>query len=69
MPKLSMRTAAPEAGAYSIEQFCQAHSLSYSYYFKLKKQGLGPKEFKVGQRRLVSMEAAQKWREEREAAS
>ena len=37
-------------------------------YFKEKKAGRGPREFKVGRRTFITFEAAAKWRAEREAA-
>ena len=57
------------AAAYSIREFCAAHRLSESMYFKLRNQGLGPDEMSVGSRRLISFEAAERWRREREAAA
>jgi hypothetical protein len=59
----------PPLGCYTIPTFCTAHNLSQAFYYKLKSQGLGPVEMKVGSRRLVSFESAAKWRAAREAAS
>jgi hypothetical protein len=53
--------------AYSIREFCEAHRLSESMYFKLRNQGLGPDEMSVGSRRIISFEAAERWRRAREA--
>ena len=52
--------------AYSIRQFCQAHSISVDTYFRLQRAGLGPVPMKVGGRTLISVEAAAAWRRERE---
>jgi hypothetical protein len=49
--------------AFSIKEFCTRHGISESFYFKLKQQGLGPREMHLGSRRLVSREAAREWRE------
>ena len=57
------------AAAYSIREFCVSHRLSESMYFKLRNQGLGPDEMSVGSRRIISFEAAERWRREREAAA
>jgi hypothetical protein len=57
------------AAAYSIREFCAAHRLSESMYFKLRNQGLGPDEMSIGSRRIISFEAAERWRREREAAA
>jgi hypothetical protein len=56
----------PDA-AYSIREFCAAHRLSESMYFKLRNQGLGPDEMSIGSRRIISVEAAERWRRAREA--
>jgi hypothetical protein len=47
---------------YSVREFCLAHRLSISMYFKLKAQGRGPRETAVGSRRYVSFEDAAAWR-------
>jgi hypothetical protein len=63
------RDERPPAAAYSIREFCAAHRLSESMYFKLRNQGLGPDEMEVGRRRLISYEAASVWRRERETTA
>src|SRR5262249_39737467 len=46
----------------SVREFCLAHRLSISMYFKLKAQGRGPRETAVGSRRYITFEDAAKWR-------
>jgi hypothetical protein len=58
-----------QPGAYTISTFCVAHDLSESFYHKLKVDGLGPREMRIGARVLISHEAAAAWRAEREAAT
>lgn len=53
--------------ALSIAQFCEAHNISEGFFYKLKRQGIGPREMKLGTRTLITFEAAAKWRAEREA--
>ena len=53
--------------AYTIDTFCERHGLSHSFYYKLKAQGLGPREIKLNSKVLISREAAADWRREREA--
>jgi len=53
--------------ALSIPEFCKAHSISEGFFYKLKKQGEGPREMKVGARTLISFESAAEWRRGREA--
>jgi hypothetical protein len=56
-------------GAFSIRAFCQRHSISESFFHKLRSLGLGPAIMRVGARTLISREAAKRWRAEREAAA
>jgi hypothetical protein len=52
--------------ALSIDEFCDAHGISRSMYYKLRAQGKGPREMEVGTRRLISDEAGADWRRARE---
>jgi hypothetical protein len=51
---------------YSIREFCDAHRISIDHYFKLQREGLGPRIMKAGARTLISLEAAADWRHARE---
>jgi predicted DNA-binding transcriptional regulator AlpA len=44
--------------ALSIPEFCEAHGISEGFFYKLKKQGEGPREMKVGARTLITFESA-----------
>jgi hypothetical protein len=63
----AIRTA-PTA-VYSVASFCVAHGISEAFYFKLKNQGLGPDEMRLGARIFITHEAAARWRTVREAAT
>jgi hypothetical protein len=54
---------------FSVRTFCEAHHLSEAMYFKMKAAGWAPQEMRVGSRILISFEAAERWRKEREAIS
>ena len=54
---------------FTIAEFCRAHRISQSMYFKLRALGLGPREMVVGTRKLISQEAAAEWRKAREAGA
>jgi hypothetical protein len=54
---------------FTIAEFCRAHRISQSMYFKLRALGLGPREMMVGTRKLISFEAAADWRKARETAA
>src|SRR5262245_49057300 len=55
--------------AMSIPEFCRRHDISPSFYWKLQSMGLGPATMTVGNRKLISIEAAAEWRRAREAAA
>lgn len=63
---ISIQGPPTPTAAYSIREFCLAHRVSVSMYFKLRNEGLGPVEMSIGRRRLISFEAAEAWRRERE---
>jgi hypothetical protein len=50
------------AAWYTIREFCVAHRLSISMFFKLKAGKRGPRETAVGSRRYITFEDAAKWR-------
>ena len=52
--------------ALAIPEFCEAHRISEAFYYKLKKQGKGPREMKVGTRTLITFKFAAEWRCARE---
>jgi len=52
--------------AYSIRQFCAAHQISESFYYKIRNQGLGPREMRTGDKVTISEESAADWRRSRE---
>jgi predicted DNA-binding transcriptional regulator AlpA len=72
MPKSRTQFAAVRPGpptprlALSIPEFCEAHGISEGLFYKLKKQGEGPREMKVGARTLITFESAAEWRRTRE---
>jgi hypothetical protein len=67
----SASATAPETDgaidAMSIRVFCKRHGISPSFFHYLQKHGKGPRTMKLGQRTLVTTEAAADWRREREA--
>jgi hypothetical protein len=55
--------------ALTIPEFCITHGIPEAFYYKLQKEGGGPRTMVVGRRRLISIEEAQRWREERTSAA
>ena len=52
----------------SVNQFCKKFGISTSMFYKLGRQGKGPKILKIGKRTLITAEAAQAWQEQMEEA-
>ena len=52
-------------GAYTIEEFCEAHRISLSKYYELKQSGLNPDEMQIDRRVIITVEAAARWRRKR----
>jgi len=52
--------------AFSIFEFCLRHGISRSAFYNAIKAGQGPRLMKVGARVMISREAAEQWRRERE---
>jgi len=61
--------ATGEFDAFSITEFCLRNSISSALFFKLAREGRGPRVMRIGRRTLVTRESAAEWRREREAAS
>jgi hypothetical protein len=53
---------------YSRQEFCDAHRISRSYYYKLRELGRGPVETHISENKVViTAEDAAKWRKQRRA--
>lgn len=63
------RDCGPPTHAFTVEEFCDAHRISKARYYELKLEGLAPEEMVIGRRRIISFEAAERWRKQREAAA
>ncbi|MEN5105574.1 MULTISPECIES: excisionase [unclassified Brucella] len=47
----------------TIQQFCERFNLSPSTYYRLKRDGLGPRELRVGRRVIIPAKIADEWAE------
>ncbi len=59
----------PNAEAYSIPEFCEAHRISESMYYKIRGLGLGPKETRALTKIIITKESAADWRRDRTTAT
>ena len=55
-----------ERDAYSVPEFCRRHNISNGHYYRLRAEGLGPREARALGRVLITREAAEAWRRARE---
>ena len=76
VPRKRRHPAAPaiiiplrEKSAISIEEFCSLYGFSRVFYYKLAQQGIAPKSFKLGRKRLITWRAIEKWERQRERAT
>jgi hypothetical protein len=54
----------------SIREFCAQHGgISEDLFFKMRREGWGPRTMKVGSSTLISHESAAAWRKAREEAA
>jgi hypothetical protein len=58
-----------ERAAYTIPEFCDTHRISRAHYYNMRKLGLGPDEARVGDRVIITIESAARWRRQREKAA
>lgn len=59
----------PDPAAYTISEFCRAHTISRGHFYTLRRRGLGPDVAELLGRRIVTHEAAARWRKQRTSAS
>jgi predicted DNA-binding transcriptional regulator AlpA len=55
-------------GVYSIKEFCARYDTSRTAFYRLQREGRGPRLMKVGRRTVISHEAAQEWAQSMEAS-
>jgi hypothetical protein len=50
----------------SIARFCVRNDISEPMFFKMQKNGVGPRVTELGARKLITIEAERAWRRARE---
>ena len=55
-----------ELDAYSVAEFSRRHGFSPGHLYALWRDNRGPRYMQLGDRRLITAEAAADWRRERE---
>jgi predicted DNA-binding transcriptional regulator AlpA len=51
----------------TVDEFCRVNRICRATFYRIVKDGRGPRLMKVGTRTLVSVEAAAEWRRAMEA--
>jgi hypothetical protein len=51
---------------FTIEEFCRAHRVGRSTYYRLREGKRGPDECRLGGKVLITKEAAARWRAKRD---
>lgn len=55
--------------AFTIDEFCERHSISRGLYYKLKKQGKTPRITELGAKLIITEEDETAWRQTMAAES
>lgn len=55
-----------DADVQTLKEFCARNRIARPTFYKLKANGQAPRTFRVGRKVLVTNEAAQDWRRDRE---
>src|SRR5215831_19223244 len=63
-----LRPVPAERDIYSVGAFCARHSISRDKFYDLQRQGLAPDAIRIGNRQLITKEAAARWRKALERA-
>jgi len=66
---LNTELLSPQSNSiYTVIDFCNQHRISRSLFYKLLRNGKGPRIMKVGKRTLITSDAAEAWRRTKERA-
>ena len=58
-----------QPAAHTISEFCLIHRISEPLYYKIQRDGTGPREAIAGTRNIITAQAARDWRQQRELAA
>jgi hypothetical protein len=64
----SRKAASPRLG-YSIDEWCAGYDICRASYYNRRKDGSAPRTIKIGGRVIITVEADEEWRREREMAA
>jgi hypothetical protein len=63
-----LRPVPAERDLYSVTAFCIRHTISRDKFYELQSKGLAPDTIRIGNRQLITKEAAARWRKTLERA-
>ena len=55
--------------AHSIIEFCVRHRISEPLYYKMQRDGTGPREALAGTRKIITIQAERDWQQQGELAA
>jgi excisionase family DNA binding protein len=61
------RAIAGGVSGFTVDEFCERFNISRSFFYKLRRDGRGPKIMKIGRLTRISPEAADEFRRRIEA--
>ena len=59
----------PFEPSYSVAEFCAAEGLTRTTFYKMRRQGFGPREMRIGRVIRITHRARLDWQQERENPS
>lgn len=60
-------TSTKPTGSYTIDEWCARHRTCRSNFYKLQREGNGPKTYRIGSVQRISEAADTEWVRDREA--
>ena len=60
--RIKSKTDPGDALCFTLREFCDLHRISRKMYYRMQKAGTGPQEMRVGNKVLITREAAARWR-------
>ncbi|WP_143328040.1 helix-turn-helix transcriptional regulator [Caballeronia pedi] len=63
------RPAPADLGALTLAEFCEAYKIERSTLFKMRRDGIGPKEINIGRKVLITRSACIEWEQAMQARS
>jgi hypothetical protein len=57
-----LASSAGSAAAFTVDEWCARYKFGRSFFYKLLRDGRGPRIMKLGNRTLITVESDDEWR-------